>query len=181
MNNILMSEFNIKEIGRAFYSYSFGRYEIVAPNIFLDWQFNEMDLLGIRRSGYIDEIEIKLSRADYLADFKKVVKIQSNYECIVSESYSHTGYYRKLKHKALNDGEAHCNYFSFLLSEDLIEKCNIPDYAGLYSANIDKNGICRIKELKPAKLLHKRRISEKMKYDIGRKMAHRFWKSSYHD
>jgi len=60
-----------KELQALFYIAKQERYELLATNIFLDWQSNEMDLLGIRKSGFIDEIEIKLTKADFKADFKK--------------------------------------------------------------------------------------------------------------
>jgi hypothetical protein len=80
----------IKDIQRAFYYKTYQRYEMVAPNIYID-QNNEMDLMGLRRSGYIDEIEIKLSKSDFQADFKKTVRIKSVYPCIVSENYQYSG------------------------------------------------------------------------------------------
>jgi hypothetical protein len=60
------------------------------------------------------------------------------------------------------------------MSEELAEKCDIPEYAGLYIYNTNAGDI-RIREVKVAPLLHKRKITEKMKYQIGRKMAYRYW------
>lgn len=48
-----------KELQRVFYKHYFMNYDLIAKNTYIGWQYNEMDLLGIRRSGYIDEIEIK--------------------------------------------------------------------------------------------------------------------------
>ena len=165
----------VKDIQLAFYQKTFQRYEIVAPNIYLDWQFNEMDLMGLRRSGYTDEIEIKVSRSDYLADFKKTVKVKSQYQCVINDSYSHSGYFDKLKHEAIKEGMPHCNYFSFLMPEELADKCDIPDYAGLYICRVDNAGRLRVFEKKTAPLLHRRKISERKKYEIGRKMVYRYW------
>ena len=169
---------DIRSIQKAFYNETFQRYEIVAPNIYLDWQFNEMDLLGLRKSGYIDEIEIKLSKSDFLADFKKTVQVKSSYKCIVSERYAYDGYFKKTKHHAIKDGLPHCNYFSFLMPEDLAKKCEIPEYAGLYLYKIDKFGDGKVREVKTAPLLHKRKISDRFKYEIGRKMAYRYWNAT---
>jgi len=129
------------------------------PNIFMDW-CNEMDLMGLRRSGYIDEIEIKLSRSDFLADFKKTVRLDGCNE---------------LKHELLPLGQAKSNYFAFLMPEELAEKCEIPEYAGLYTCRVDKVGNVRVSEARTAPLLHKRKITENMKYQIGKKMAYRYW------
>ena len=157
----------------AFYYHTSQRYEILAPNIYLDWEFNEADLLGVRKSGYIDEIEIKRSRADFLADFKKTVQIKLGEKPQISNNFRRTK--QKLKHDALKCGETNCNYFSFLIPEELVDKCEIPEYAGLYVYKIDRFGDGRVHEVKRAKLLHKRKISENNKYSIGRKMAYRFW------
>lgn len=166
---------NSKDLQIAFYQDTSQRYEIVAPNIYLDWEFNEMDLFALRRSGYVDEIEIKLSKSDFLADFKKTVTVESNYQCIIADNSSYEGFYEMAKHEALQKGLPHCNYFSFLMPEELAEKCDIPEHAGLYIYRIDNAGYSRVREIKKAKLLHKRKISERLKYEVGRKMAYRYW------
>lgn len=164
---------NTKDMQFAFYQHTFQRYEIVAPNIYLDWQFNEMDIIAIRKSGYVDEIEIKTSKADFQADFRKTVSVQDGFEQIGPHSYKN--YTVRPKHDCLIEGLNHSNYFSFLIPEELEEKVNIPHYAGLYVARTDRNGIVRVHEKKSALLLHKRKISENHKYQIGRKMAYRYW------
>ena len=41
---------DVKSMQQAFYRHTLQRYEIVAPNIYLDWKFNEMDIIAIRKS-----------------------------------------------------------------------------------------------------------------------------------
>ncbi|MCK5020813.1 MAG: hypothetical protein KAS32_27575 [Candidatus Peribacteraceae bacterium] len=156
---------NAKNLQKAFYARWSPRYELVAPNIYLDYLRGEMDILGIRPSGYVDEIEIKISVSDFRADFRKTIKV-------VDETGAR--YSKKLKHEALREGLTHCNYFSFLLPEELIDKCEgeIPECYGIYTY---KNG--DVVEKRKASLLHRNKISEKHKYNIGRKMAYRFWNS----
>lgn len=165
----------VKAMQLAFYKATYQRYEILAPNIYLDWQFNEMDLLGVRRSGFVDEIEIKLSKSDFLADFRKTVKVKSGVKEIVPRGYAHTTYEDRSKHQAIQDGLGHCNYFSFLLPESLAGQCEIPPYAGLYIYRIDRAGVGRIQEVRAAKRLHTRKLSIQLRYEIGRKMAYRYW------
>lgn len=160
---------------KAFYRHTFQRYELVAPNIFIDFQFNEMDIFGLRRSGYVDEVEIKLSRTDFLADFRKMVRVKSLYRCIYENGYTHSGYYYKPKHDALTEGLPHCNYFSFFMPKELVSECKLPNHAGLYTYYIDNAGTGKVRELKKAPRLHKRKISEHIKYEVGRKMAFRYW------
>lgn len=167
----------VNDMQVAFYQHTFQRYEIVAPNIYLDWRFNEMDIFALRKgSGYVDEVEIKTSRSDYLADFKKTVSVKGE---IVTKSWGENQTYNeKPKHEALNDGLNPCNYFSFLLPETLEEKCEVPEYAGLYVYRVDNAGVGRVSEVKKAPLLHKRKIDENMKFNVGRKMAYRYWRMS---
>ncbi len=57
------------------------------------------------------------------------------------------------------------------MPEELADNCKIPGYAGLYV--FTKRG--RIKLVKKAPLLHKRKISDKLKYKTARKMVFRYW------
>ena len=58
------------------------RYELIVPNVFI-LPDSEADLFCIRRSGFCDEFEVKISRPDFLNDHKKRVRIES--EGLVSE------------------------------------------------------------------------------------------------
>lgn len=140
-----------------FYKYNQQRYEMIAQNVYPCFNFKEMDVMAIRKSGFIDEIEVKLSKSDFLADFKKTVNIKCD---------------EVNKHKCLHEGLSHCNYFSFLMTEELAKKCEIPEYSGLYVFNGR-----RVKEVKKPKKLHSRKISIELKYQIAKKMAFRFWQS----
>ena len=166
-------KFKANTLEKAFYLSTYERYELIAPNIYLDWGYSELDLMGLRRSGFIDEIEIKVTKSDFNADFKKSLKIQDS--LIQQGKYSH--YSRRVvpKHECLPKGLAVCNYFSFLLPEDLAEKVEIPVYAGLYTFYVDNAGIGRVREVKKAPLLHRRKLPLEKKYEIGRKMAYRYW------
>lgn len=138
------------------------RYEIIAPNIFC--RTHEMDLVAIRRSRYLDEIEIKASKSDFKADFKKTIS---------GGKWPHI--YEKSKHEALAAGELPCNYFSFLMPEALAESCEIPDYCGLYIYIEKEKGPIYIREIKKAPLLHKNKTGDTFKADIGEKMIFRYW------
>lgn len=162
---------NVDDLIEVFYRMNHQRYEIVAPNVYPCWKFKEMDIMAIRKSGFIDEIEIKLTRSDYLADFKKTVKINCG-EIERKWGYKTIDWQDKNKHECLAKGLNHCNYFSFLMPEELAEKCEIPEYSGLYT--FDGNWV---KEVKKPKRLHKRKISLELKYQIARKLAFRFWES----
>lgn len=154
----------IKKLQKLFYFYYGKRYEMVAPNIYLDWEFNEMDLMCLRKNGFVEEIEIKFSKSDFLIDFKKIVNI-----------YNGRSYDKLNKHECIEKGLLHCNRFSFLIPDTLIGECVIPEYAGLYFFYKNRRGNFRIGEDKKAPLLHRNKISDRLKYEVGRKMSYRYW------
>jgi hypothetical protein len=144
-----------RDMQKAFHHTTFGRYELIMPNVHIS--NNEMDIIGIRKSGFVDEIEIKTSKSDFLADFKK--------------SRGHCG----LKHSAIKRGTTLCNYFAYLLPEELIDECKIPSYAGLYVFKHwdgKRGGV--VEAIKPP-LLHRRKVSDVIKYKTAQKAVYRYW------
>jgi hypothetical protein len=156
-----------------FYCHTIQRYELCALNIYLDWLKKEMDIFGLRRSGYCDEIEIKTSRVDYLADFRKTVWVDN--PDIEEDTAKNRKYTEVNKHESIKVGLCHCNYFSFLMPVELADKCDVPDHAGLYTYGEINTGGFLIKEAKKAKLLHRRRISETLKQKAAMKMYYEYW------
>jgi len=136
-------------------------YDAIIPNVYLEWNSPEIDLLALRKSGYSDEIEIKLTKNDFLADFKKTVRINC------SE--------RELKHELLKRGKLPTNFFSFLIPKSLIDACEIPEYAGLYT--FDEQG--DIRRIKKPILLHKNKLSQEQKEKVLVKASYRYWNLLY--
>lgn len=160
------------EMQRAFYGSFCSRYELVANNLYFSWCGGEMDIFGLRKSGFIDEIEIKRSVSDFKADFKKTVAFRQSHESFYPPG-TYSRFDRVPKHEALKAGAHSCNYFSFYLPADIVDKCEIPDHAGLYVFAPD-NYFC-IREVKKAPRLHTRKISDHNKYHTARKMHYRYW------
>lgn len=96
------------------------RYKISNCYVFKrNW---ESDFLVILRgTGWSHEHEVKLSRADYFADFKKQ-----------KHQILKFGHYGKSKRKNIRP-----NRFSFVVPEGLIKKTEVPDYAGLMYVKYD--------------------------------------------
>ena len=92
----------------------------------------ESDLLFLSKSGTWTEIEIKISRSDFLADLKKTEK-----------------------HSTLADKEKWMkpNRFFYAVPEGLVTPDEVPDYAGLIW--VMDNGFHSIVTQKPAPELHK--------------------------
>lgn len=116
--------------------------EIMIPN-FYDFGY-EMDMFKLTRKQLVVEYEIKISRADYFNDFKKNVK---PYKC--DPIY---------KHQDIPAGKA-ANSFFFIVPAGLVEKTEVPHYAGLMYFIEDVLGD-KIETIKPAPVLHKRPFTE---------------------
>lgn len=101
-------------------------YDYIINNVY--FFENESDVLLIRKSGVILNFEIKTSRGDFKADFKKP-------------------WHQSLLNR---DKEKTPNYFSYVCTENLIRLDECPEYAGLYYVSEDG----RIKEIKKPIKLH---------------------------
>jgi hypothetical protein len=69
-----MNKLRYDEVELAIVKYFDKRKHIIIPNIYITYGTScdhECDLLIIKKSGYSIEIEIKMSKSDMLADFKK--------------------------------------------------------------------------------------------------------------
>lgn len=165
---------NIKIIQKAFYHNFSSRYELVFPNVFFGpGKGNEFDLLGVRKSGFIDEIEIKVTHSDFLADFNKLSWTQTGVKKWGSREIPL--WEKQNKHQLLMDGKQPPNYFSFLLPVELVDKCTVPDYAGIYTYVIGQKSKIFISEVRSAPRLHTRKISMNDKYMLSRKFVFRYW------
>lgn len=90
----------------------------VYPNVFIgSW---EADLLEITRYGLTYEYEVKVSKSDFLRDFRKVDSNGKN----------------KLNEIASGN---RTNYFYYIVPQGLVSPCEVPEYAGLIYAYY---GIC---------------------------------------
>lgn len=163
---------NSTVLQNAFYRSQRQRYEMILPNIHLQTGF-EMDLFCLRKSRYVEEVEIKVSKSDYKADFKKTVHVK----CLESESnpalpwQQHTDL---LKHQALTEGRIVSNYFCFLVPADLADDIELPPYAGLY-VYTPSRGFPRVACRVSPTLLHKSKVSTDLLYRHTRALSYRYW------
>ena len=127
------------------------RQHIIVPNCYINFGTiadHECDLIVIKRSGYAVEIEIKMSKSDLKADFKK-------------------------KHGHIDDRLQHLFY---ALPSDLYEKCKelIPEYAGIMVVYPHETGAyTRILKSAPVKPCRKLTVDEQLK--IARLGVMRVW------
>ena len=61
------------------------------------------------------------------------------------------------------------------MPKEIADKCVIPDHAGLYIYESYENGHTTIKEVKRSPRLHKRKISDELKYKAANNGATKYW------
>lgn len=120
--------------------------DIVIPNYYSGrW---EMDVCRITRADICYEYEIKISRADYLKDFKKEI-----------ESYRNG---KQNKHELQLAGKRISSHFYFVCPAGLIDKDEIPKNYGLIYAylNPEKTAVEKIVVEKKARALHNKKVTD---------------------
>ncbi len=105
---------------------------VAIPNTKAIWGRLESDMIVLTKANVVMEIEVKCSRSDFKADFKK-----------------------KLKHIKLSSGNCPVNKFSYAMPAGMICPSDIPSYAGLIYIHDD----LRIETVIKAPSLNKNRIS----------------------
>jgi hypothetical protein len=109
--------------------------DILIPNFYIGRY--EMDVCKIAGgSRYVTEFEIKISRSDFFADFKK--------------SHTHWREGKTVKHDLLSNRSYVANRFFYVVPDGLITVAECPPYAGL----IYHSGT-GLRVVKAAKLLHR--------------------------
>jgi hypothetical protein len=155
----------------------------------------ESDYFGITKTGYVWEIEVKISVSDFKADFQKNFKHRClifNKQNLVSHEYPEVVNRKEVGVKFLANGrpvrsfidepQGYCrltygksvipNRFYYAAPEEIAYKVlkMIPKYAGLLSIN-ERN---QVVELKKAPLLHKKKLLEELK---GKLLSKFYWLS----
>jgi len=109
----------------------------------------EADVLKVTKAGYFYEYEIKVTHRDFIADMKKVAK------------HSHLNMRLKLMP----------NRFCYVCPPGLINKDEVPEYAGLIW--ISGSGVT---EQKKIPLLHKTKVTDKFRAAVIKTSYNRMWR-----
>lgn len=123
--------------------------EILIPNFY---HFGyEMDCFKLMKTGLVVEYEVKISRADFFNDFKKMQELFT--------SRSSNELKKVFKHDVIREGRG-ANRFFFVVPEGLVDKNEVPSHCGLmyYSESAIKG--TGISTIKPAPLIHKREFQD---------------------
>jgi hypothetical protein len=123
------------KIQKCLISWVRGSSEVILPNFY--YHNHECDVFRLTGSDFVIEYEIKISRSDFFADFKK--------------GWSDKGE----KHLQLKSGEERCpNRFFFVVPDGLVKPEEVPAYAGLIYF---KGNYCEI--VKAGKLIHRKKFT----------------------
>lgn len=117
----------------------------ILNNLYVFSNHWESDYLALTKSGYLYEGEIKISKSDFKADFKK-----ENKHTLLRESYE------KLEGV---EGKLRPHYFFYAVPEDLITAEEVPEYAGLVYM---MEYFPYYRWVKQAPLLHKDKFSDEV-------------------
>lgn len=142
------------------------RWEVIIPNCYTRHD-NECDLWCLRKSGLYDEIEIKVSKADFRLDEKKTIATEN-----INATGWHDRWLDKPKRDANIDGEL-ANYFWYAFPKGLVEHADVPKWAGIIE--IDPATL-RAKESRAPKRLHGNKLTHEQRFEQTRKLHFRFWK-----
>jgi hypothetical protein len=146
---------------------------VVVPNIFL-WSPFESDLVRVTKSGYAIEYEIKLSRSDFKADFKKS---KLKYEGFEDRQVQ---YSTKTKHELLVEGFGPTEFY-YAFPRGLIDHDQVPEWAGIievyeWPSNLYQCGYRTIINcIRKAKRLNKKPLSDSKLKDIYVSCYYRYW------
>ena len=141
-----MSECKIQEA--LFHHVMCKRHVVAIPNTYL--YANESDMLSIPKSGYVYEFEIKISRADFKADFKK-----PRHELYLNKDY--------------NKGPA---LFWYVVPYGLITVDEIPPYAGLIYCS-SESYVQEIK--KPERFKKSQKLTAEQILKLCGNLSFRYW------
>lgn len=140
------------QIALYWYRVRISGYPMILPNTYMyNW---ESDLLYISKERYVTEYEIKLSRADFLADKNKIDK-----------------------HRILSLGYMGPKFFYYVCPIGLIKESEIPTYSGLAYVSPDKYTYDQncVKIIKRAPQRKVSKISDQKMEQFYKKGIIRYW------
>lgn len=144
--------------------------EWVVPNVHhFEW---ESDLLTVLKSGRTEEYEIKCSRSDFLADQKKVEKM----EALTTGIITRTVYdWQERRHKPVRQEKVRRpNRFTYVTAAGVATAEDIPAFAGWIELRHDGTSSI-LRHRKKAPLLHSEKVTYGTLAGLGRKMMYRYW------
>jgi hypothetical protein len=127
----------------------------------------EADIVVVTRAFFTHEFEIKLSRQDYLSDSKKEKHDHIQRYIKGERKFNKSGKYGDYQWDVLKPA----NYFWYACPKGMVDKTEVPEYAGLVL--FDERW--RLDVVKKAPRLHRDKLDVKDLIQLCRSMTHKFW------
>lgn len=127
--------------------------KVIVPNRHVPGWF-EADILSVSKARYWSEWEIKLSIADFNADFNKRAK------------------HRRLADMERPDGP---KFFTYIMPEELAERVNVPEYAGLIAVSSNTGRWLNFRTIKNAPPRKSKKVTDKALSNHYQSLACRWW------
>lgn len=146
-------------------------YQVVAHQ-FDNW-FGKADMFGINKNLFMHEMEIKISRSDFMSEMKDI-EILSKGEMLGKDRWSkwlkHYNYLIAWDRLHPNQRQFLPNYFSFVVPTELVEFCKEKlEHTPYWLIEIRQPNMLYFETVKKAKKLHSRKIE----FDALLKLSHR--------
>lgn len=142
------------------------KFWLAAPNIHM-WRF-ESDFLGVSKTQYLFDYEIKLSRSDFRADFSKFGYVPGH--GVMERGREMT------RHEFLLSGKGP-NRFYYVFPEGLLADDEVPAWAGIITVKeVRTYGgylVVKASKKREAKLLHKGKLEPWHVEKIARSLCFR--------
>lgn len=145
--------------------------DLVMPN-YTPIKWFECDVMAVTKAGYLEEYEIKLSTSDFKADAKKESRGKYKYIDGKFVELGKRNKHQELQNKSI-DGPSK---FWFVVTDKIIDKIEVPEWAGLKVASISNySGEVYLKEIKKAPKLHTNKVDSKIREHAKSVCYWRYW------
>jgi hypothetical protein len=148
-----------KNIEAALAMYLYEKQHSPITSHFTGYGLSECDVISISKSDYIYEYEVKISKSDFKADFKK-----EKHKLMLEGVGTKERLIKENNQVVKDTWYLIPNYFHFVVPENLVTEEEIPEYAGLIymTENLE------FKVIKKAPLMHKTKAT----YNFIRQLSH---------
>lgn len=161
------------------------KHTMVCPNAYLSFYGWESDMVSVTKAGLLHEYEVKISRSDFFADFKKARRTMKYPPKTDPLWYRKGEVVTVSRHDLIQSGpnEKRPNYFWFVVPKDLVTLDEVPPYAGLIyvsECSYEWADYLNLSVVRDAPRLHRVKREDLM-VELGQKMMYRYWNARFGD
>ena len=159
------------------------RHPILTPNGHL-WAW-ESDLISVTKAGYAHEYEIKISRADFLAEQRDIAGAgEADWTSVTPKQFRHLALQGRTDHPALHAcrritdarvqecAHGRPSHFWYVTTPGVCDPEEVPAYAGLMVVK-DTNARCRVEKDAPA--IHRNPLATEGVQRLAYLLTSKYW------